>query len=107
MLDNLDLLTKKNVDAKKGGLRLKQGSPCKNAGENGVDMGVHGNVAKSISTSAAEPWGRPIWVVHAGGDWDGPENTLAALRKSVALGAKYAEIDLRVTKDGQIVLIHD
>lgn len=54
-----------------------------------------------------EPWGRPIWAVHGGGDWDGPENTLAALKKSASLGAGYAEIDLRITKDGQIVLIHD
>jgi hypothetical protein len=57
--------------------------------------------------SAPEPWSRPLWVVHGGGDGDAPENTLAALKKSVALGAKYAEVDLRVTKDGQIVLIHD
>jgi hypothetical protein len=54
-----------------------------------------------------EAWSRPIWVVHGGGDWDGPENTLAALAKSAALGATYAEIDLRVTKEGQVVLIHD
>ena len=54
-----------------------------------------------------EPWSRPIWVVHGGGDWDGPENTLSALQKSASLGAEYAEIDLRVTKDGHVVLIHD
>ncbi|MCK4624593.1 MAG: right-handed parallel beta-helix repeat-containing protein [Phycisphaerae bacterium] len=83
------------VNTGKGDFRLKPGSPCRSAGEHGIDMGV------------LEPWTRPIWVVHAGGDWDGPENTIAALKKSVALGARYAEIDLRVTKDGQIVVIHD
>lgn len=62
---------------------------------------------KGAMPGAPEPWGRPIWVVHGGGEGDGPENTLAALKKSATLGAKYAEIDLRVTKDGQVVVIHD
>jgi len=83
------------VDAEKGDFHLKQESPCRGVGGTGEDMGIQ------------EPWSRPIWVVHAGGDLDGPENTLAALKKSVELGAKYAEIDLRVTKDGQIVVVHD
>ena len=83
------------VNAGKGDFRLKPDSLCRGAGEHGIDMGV------------LEPWSRPIWVVHAGGDWDGPENTVAALKKSVALGARYAEIDLRITKDGQVVVIHD
>ncbi len=83
------------VNAGKGNFRLKPDSLCRSAGEHSIDMGV------------LEPWSRPIWVVHAGGDWDGPEDTIAALKKSVALGARYAEIDLRITKDGQVVVIHD
>jgi glycerophosphoryl diester phosphodiesterase len=36
-----------------------------------------------------------------------PENSLAALRASVALGLDMVEIDLRTTADGAIVLMHD
>tara|TARA_R110002072_G_scaffold170606_3_gene324325 strand:+ start:340 stop:1212 length:873 start_codon:yes stop_codon:yes gene_type:complete len=45
---------------------------------------------------------------HRGGPADGvPDNSLAALRRSAALGAAFAEIDLRWTRDGEIVLMHD
>jgi glycerophosphoryl diester phosphodiesterase len=36
-----------------------------------------------------------------------PENTLEALRKSVALGADFVEFDIRTTRDGAFVLLHD
>jgi len=45
---------------------------------------------------------------HRGGAGPGiPDNSLAALRQSAALGAAFAEIDLRRTADGEIVLLHD
>ena len=43
-------------------------------------------------------------IAHRGGK---PENTLAAFRASKANGASGVEIDLRFTKDGHAVLIHD
>ena len=43
-------------------------------------------------------------MAHRGGV---PENTLAAARKSVQLGASGIEMDLAFTKDGQAVLLHD
>ncbi len=47
-------------------------------------------------------------VAHRGGIADGfPENTLAAFRRAIALGAAVIEIDLRGTKDGKIVVLHD
>ncbi len=36
-----------------------------------------------------------------------PENTLAAFRNSIAMGVDAIEIDLRTTKDGEIVILHD
>tara|TARA_R110002096_G_scaffold67968_1_gene164283 strand:- start:1368 stop:2240 length:873 start_codon:yes stop_codon:yes gene_type:complete len=45
---------------------------------------------------------------HRGGPAPGvPDNSLAALRRSASLGAAFAEIDLRWTGDGHIVLMHD
>ena len=44
---------------------------------------------------------------HRGGAATHPENTLAAFRHAVALGAHQIEFDVRRTADGEIVVIHD
>ena len=36
-----------------------------------------------------------------------PENTMLSYRKAIELGVDQLEIDLNLTKDGHIVLIHD
>ena len=36
-----------------------------------------------------------------------PENTLSSLRRAIASGADYAEVDVQPTADGVIVLLHD
>lgn len=36
-----------------------------------------------------------------------PENTMAAFRQAVALGADGIELDARLTKDGRVVVFHD
>jgi glycerophosphoryl diester phosphodiesterase len=36
-----------------------------------------------------------------------PENTLAAVRRSIATGAQYAEIDVQESKDGVLFVVHD
>jgi len=50
----------------------------------------------------------PIAVIaHRGGSALGPENTLACLAQSIALGVDYVEVDVRETHDGRFVLMHD
>ncbi len=44
---------------------------------------------------------------HRGGAATHPENTLAAFRNAVALGAHQIEFDVRRSADGEIVVIHD
>lgn len=46
-------------------------------------------------------------IAHRGASFDAPENTLAALRLAYQQRADAAELDLRLTKDGQLVVIHD
>ena len=46
-------------------------------------------------------------IGHRGGSALAPENTLACYEKAIALGADYVEIDVRVTRDGRFVLMHD
>jgi glycerophosphoryl diester phosphodiesterase len=44
---------------------------------------------------------------HRGSSARAPENTLAALRLAIADGADGAEIDVQVTRDNEVVLVHD
>src|SRR5690606_24944041 len=46
-------------------------------------------------------------VCHRGAHEDRPENTLAAYQRAIDLKADYVEIDLRTTKDGHIVSVHN
>mgnify|MGYP001389455884 CR=1 FL=1 len=48
-----------------------------------------------------------INFAHRGASAVCPENTMAAFRKSLTLGATGIETDVQMTKDGALVLIHD
>lgn len=48
-----------------------------------------------------------VVIAHRGDHTQAPENTLEALRNAIAEGADYVETDLRTTKDGHIVIMHD
>ena len=46
-------------------------------------------------------------VAHRGGSPYAPENTLASFKKSLQMGFKTFELDVQLTKDGEVVVIHD
>lgn len=49
----------------------------------------------------------PDISAHRGSSLEAPENTIAAVEKAIEEGADYAEIDVRMTQDGTVVLMHD
>jgi glycerophosphoryl diester phosphodiesterase len=51
--------------------------------------------------------GVPLAIAHRGGAGLGPENTVAAVERSLALGLRYLETDARTTADGVVVAFHD
>lgn len=51
--------------------------------------------------------GSSLVIAHRGARSLAPENTLAAARKAFENGAQMWEVDVRVTRDGELVLIHD
>ena len=46
-------------------------------------------------------------IAHQGGGGVSPPNTLTAMRAALAAGADVLEMDIRLSRDGQIVVIHD
>ncbi len=46
-------------------------------------------------------------IAHRGAHREIPENTLAAYAKAIELGCDFVEVDLRTTKDGRIVSVHN
>ncbi len=51
--------------------------------------------------------GVPRVIGHRGAAGHAPENTLASIRKAAALGACWVEFDIKLTRDGVPVLLHD
>jgi glycerophosphoryl diester phosphodiesterase len=47
-----------------------------------------------------------VWA-HRGASGYAPENTLVAFQKAIDLNADGIELDVQMTKDGQLVIIHD
>ena len=45
--------------------------------------------------------------VHRGGALEVPENTLAGVRHAIAVEADWIEIDVTLSSDDQVVVIHD
>jgi glycerophosphoryl diester phosphodiesterase len=50
---------------------------------------------------------RCLVIAHRGDTHFGPENTLPAFEAAIRLGVDGMETDLRLTRDGEIVLFHD
>jgi len=50
---------------------------------------------------------KPLNIGHRGASAAAPQNTLAAFRKAIELGADGVELDVQLSKDGAVVVIHD
>lgn len=70
------------------------------------------SVVKELAKLAASD--DKIWIcAHRAHTYDGkkvsgiPENSIRAIKKSIETGVEMVEIDVRTTKDGELVLMHD
>ncbi len=78
------------------------------AGTLGGAIGVEGIAGSGMRGEAAGARPQRLEVHgHRGAAGLAPENTLAAFRKAMALGVDALEMDLRLTRDGAVVVIHD
>lgn len=46
-------------------------------------------------------------IAHRGASGRAPENTLASFEQAIAIGVDGIELDVHLTRDGQLVIIHD
>lgn len=51
--------------------------------------------------------GATLVTAHRGSSSEAPENTIPAFEKAIEEGADYVEMDVRLTSDGELVLMHD
>ncbi len=75
-------------------------------------VAVYGILASSTGEPAPErPFFknkiRPLVIAHRGGARLWPENTLFAFEQAKSLGVDVIEIDVRLTSDGHLVVLHD
>lgn len=50
---------------------------------------------------------KPVVFAHRGASKYAPENTLASFHKALKMGAQALELDITLSRDGEIVVIHD
>ncbi|MCG3164287.1 MAG: Glycerophosphodiester phosphodiesterase [Bacteroidia bacterium] len=50
---------------------------------------------------------KTLIIAHRGASGSAPENTLAAINKALEIGADIVEIDVHLSNDNQVVVIHD
>ena len=61
-----------------------------------------------LAATALAQQARDIQVIgHRGGRYEFEENTLAAFKGSYAGGVRAYETDIRLTADGELVVLHD
>jgi glycerophosphoryl diester phosphodiesterase len=61
----------------------------------------------AAAPALAEDTAAPRVAAHRGGALLWPENSLLAFRSAVSLGADYVEFDVHLSRDGEVVVIHD
>jgi len=62
----------------------------------------------SIINLYKNPSDHYVMVIAHRADWRNfPENSLEAIRSAIKLGVDMVEIDVRKTKDGKLILMHD
>jgi glycerophosphoryl diester phosphodiesterase len=64
----------------------------------------------AVSAAAANRWiekRAPLNIAHQGGEDEFPSNTMYAFRRATRAGADMLELDVGVTKDGKVIVMHD
>jgi len=63
--------------------------------------------AAAVAPALAQAATASLIAAHRGGAQLWPENSLLAFRSAIGLGADYVEFDVHLSRDGEVVVIHD
>lgn len=72
-----------------------------------LDVAFYGLKRMDIISINVEYMDKVTITAHRGDSENAPENTLASFEKAIENGADVIELDVRQTKDGEIVIMHD
>lgn len=87
-----------------GGFFSCQQAPAPTAKTNKTVFKTH----QAIMDWMKNPTDDHVMVVAHRGDWrNAPENSIRAVENCIEMGVEIVEIDIRMTKDSQLVVIHD
>jgi glycerophosphoryl diester phosphodiesterase len=73
-------------------------------------LALAGAIAAPAQAQKGNPWIQkraPFNIAHQGGEDEFPSNTLYAFRKAVRAGADMLELDIGVTRDDHVIVMHD
>ncbi|MFH6770060.1 glycerophosphodiester phosphodiesterase family protein [Gaetbulibacter aquiaggeris] len=85
----------------------KNECPCDSIESNDAKATVKSSIEDKVANLEDSKNNKVIVVSHRG-DWrNAPENSLQAIQNCIDMGVDMVEIDIRETKDGQLVLMHD
>ena len=72
----------------------------------GLALGGFSAVLGTVSAAAPDTIA-PLFAAHRGGAALWPENSLLAFGNALALGVDYLELDVHLSRDGEVMVIHD
>lgn len=73
-----------------------------------LQAGAQARRVDTIIATCKQATSAYVLVAAHRGDWRNyPENSIAAIKSAIEMGADIIEIDIQKTKDGQLVLMHD
>lgn len=70
-------------------------------------VGGAGPESSPANVRSADRDGGPLIIAHRGGAQESTENTIPAFQRAVKVGADGIETDIRLTRDGVVVVYHD
>jgi glycerophosphoryl diester phosphodiesterase len=73
----------------------------------GLDFGSRSKLAGGAPVPKDWPVKKPVNIAHRGGKYIAPENTLVGFQEGLRAGADVLELDVHLTADGHLVVIHD
>ena len=71
----------------------------------GSALGAEQGKAGKVLTKQQQQ--KMVNIAHRGASGHAPENTMEAFQKGVEMKSDYIEIDVQMTKDGELIVIHD